>query len=270
MAQTLERESVNNPGSFTVSRSENLAKSMKVQPRAFLTAGWHHLAMLNFEVEPAVVERYRPRGTEIDYFQGKTYLSIVGFQFLNTRLLGVPIPFHRNFDEVNLRFYVKRVVDGQVRRGVCFIKEIVPKFMVSFVANWVYNENYVTLPMRSEVSLPLNGSIGRVNYAWEVGHCRHVLAAEFAGEPVLPAPGSEPEFITEHYWGYARQRDGGTVEYGVEHPPWRVWIAHNNHFDCDVGALYGSNFVPYLNKPPTSAFVADGSPVVVRRGMRIA
>lgn len=243
---------------------------MNLPPRPFLTAGWHHLAMLNFEVDPAVVERYRPHGTEIDFFQGRTYLSIVGFQFLRTRVLGVPIPCHRNFDEVNLRFYVKRLVDGQERRGVCFIKEIVPKPMVSFVANWVYNENYVTHPMQSHVALPQNGTLGQVRYEWDTPACRHRIVAEIAGEPVLPAAGSEPEFITEHYWGYSRQRDGGTIEYGVEHPPWRVWTARGSHFECDVAAMYGAEFVPFLDKQPTSAFVAEGSPVVVRRGVRLA
>jgi uncharacterized protein YqjF (DUF2071 family) len=237
--------------------------------RRFLTAGWHNLAMLNFEVDPALVARYVPAGTEIDFFQGRTYLSVVGFRFLNTRLLGVPIPFHRDFDEVNLRCYVKRTVNGRTRRGVTFIRELVPKRMVALVANRVYNENYIHLPMRSRIVLPQNGSAGRTTYEWRHGAIWHRLSADIAGEPIHPAPGSEPEFITEHYWGYTRQRDGGTLEYQVEHPPWRVWTAVNAHFECDVAALYGSEFAPCLRKPPTSAFVADGSEVIVRRGVRL-
>ena len=225
--------------------------------------------MLNFEVDPQVLASYVPAGTEIDFFGGKTYLSIVGFQFLRTRLLGLPIPFHRNFEEVNLRCYVKRQVDGQWRRGVTFIREIVPRRMVSLVANTIYNENYITLPMTSEIVLPSNGSIGQVQYAWQFQDCRHVLRAQIAGEPALPAPGSEPEFITEHYWGYSRRRDGGAMEYQVEHPPWRVWTARGSHFECDVAALYGAQFAPFLEKQPTSAFVAEGSAVTVRQGRRI-
>ncbi len=242
---------------------------MTAATKRFLTAGWHHLAMLNFEVDPAIVATYLPVGTEIDFFHGKTYLSIVGFRFLNTKVLGLPIPFHRDFDEVNLRCYVKRTVDGQPRRGVTFIKELVPKRMVALVANAVYNEHYVRLPMRSAIELPLNGSTGRATYEWQFGTRWHRLTAEITGEPQQPAPGSEPEFITEHYWGYTRQRDGGTMEYQVEHPPWRVWSATSAHFDCDVAALYGPEFAPFLTEPPTSAFVADGSTVTVRTGTRI-
>ena len=243
---------------------------MTAPTKRFLTAGWHHLVMLNFEVDAAVVERYRPAGLEIDLFQDKTYLSIVGFRFLNTRVLGVPIPFHRNFDEVNLRCYVKRVVNGETRRGVTFIRELVPKHMVALIANLVYNENYLRLPMRSQIALPLDDSPGRAQYEWFHGAAWHRLTAEIVGEPQLPAPGSEQEFITEHYWGYSRQRDGGTMEYQVEHPPWRVWTATSACFDCDVVNLYGAEFAPFLCKPPTSAFVADGSAVTVRRGTRIA
>ncbi|MCI0681364.1 MAG: DUF2071 domain-containing protein [Gemmataceae bacterium] len=242
---------------------------MTTPTKRFLTAGWHHLVMLNYEVDPDLVARFVPAGTEIDFFCGKTYLSVVGFRFLNTRLLGVPVPCHRDFDEVNLRCYVKRTAHGETRRGVTFIRELVPKRMVALVANRVYNENYIHLPMRSRIDLPHNGSIGRAAYEWRDGGRWDRLSADFAGVPLQPAPGSEPEFITEHYWGYTRQRDGGTLEYQVEHPPWRVWTAVRAHFECDVAALYGPEFAPYLLKPPTSAFVADGSEVVVRRGVRL-
>jgi hypothetical protein len=80
--------------------------------------------------------------------------------------------------------------------------------------------------------------------------------------------GSEEEFITEHYWGYTKQRDGSTIEYEVEHMPWRVWPVSNVKYDCDVEAIYGADFVPFLREP-ASAFVADGSQVIVRRGQRI-
>ncbi len=239
-------------------------------PKPFLTAGWNHLAMLNFEVDPAILAKYVPAGTEIDFFHGKTFLSVVGFRFLRTRVLGLPIPFHRNFDEVNLRCYVKRMVNGEVRRGVTFLKELVPRRMVAYVARRFYNENYACVPMRSQVGLPVNGTRGRVSYEWDHGACRHRITAEFGGEPRLPAPESEPAFITEHYWGYSRQRDGGTMEYQVEHVPWRVWTAERCQFECEVAPLYGPEFAPFLSKPPTSAFVADGSAVVVRRGTRLA
>jgi uncharacterized protein YqjF (DUF2071 family) len=243
---------------------------MSHPPRRFLTAGWHHLAMLNFEVDPAVVAPFVPPGLEIDYLHGTTFLSMVGFRFLNTRVLGLPIPFHRNFDEVNLRCYVKRNLDGETRRGVVFIKELVPRRLVAWVARRFYNENYVALPMRSHIDLPTAGRAGSVSYAWQCGERWHELTARIGGEPVEAPPGSEQKFITEHYWGYSQMRDGGTMEYQVEHPRWRVWTAESSRFDCDVAAVYGPQFVPSLSRPPTTAFVADGSAIVVRRGTRIA
>jgi uncharacterized protein len=242
---------------------------MPTQPTRFLTAEWRHLLMLNFEIAPERIEPFVPRGVEIDFWNGRTFVSVVGFRFLRTSVLGVPIPFHRNFDEINLRFYVRRKAEDGWRRGVVFIKEIVPRRMISLVARVAYNENYVTRRMRSEFILPAAKSTGRVGYAWKKNGRWNRLAATIAGEPLATVPGSEEAFISEHYWGYAKQRDGGTVEYAVEHAPWRVWGGCELEYDCDVGVEYGDVFTDVLTGNLSSTFVADGSAVVVRRGRRI-
>ncbi len=231
-----------------------------VQPAGrFLRAGWYHLVLLNYPVDPAALADYVPAGTEIDFWNGRTYLSVVGFLFRDTRVLGIPVPFHRHFEEVNLRFYVRR----HERRGVVFIKEIVPKRLIAWVARTLYNENYVALPMRHDLAP------GLVRYEWYHGSRWHTVEATIEGEPQPLTPGSEEEFITEHYWGYVRQRDGSTVEYQVEHPSWHVWPARTARLDCDVAAFYGTAFAAFLREP-ISAFVAEGSPIVVRRGRRLS
>jgi uncharacterized protein YqjF (DUF2071 family) len=239
-------------------------------PRRFLTAEWRHLAMINFEIAPEVVAPYVPGGTVIDFFRGRTFVSLVGFRFEQTRLLGLPIPWHRHFDELNLRFYVVRQHQREVRRGVVFIKELVPKRMVAWVARTFYNENYWAVPMRSRIELPRLPAKceGAVAYEWFSDGRWQGLRAGISGEPQAVAAGSEEEFITEHYWGYARQRDQATVEYGVEHPPWRVWKG-TAQLEWDPACLYGPGFVDCLTKPPSSVFVADGSAVVVRQGQKV-
>jgi len=223
--------------------------------------------MLNYEVDPRVLARRVPAGTELDVWQGRTLVSLVGFRFLHTRVLGVPIPFHRDFEEVNLRFYVRRRGPEGWRRGVVFVKEIVPKRAIAWVARTVYNENYVALPMRHRVVPPgPPGADGLAEYGWRLGGSSYTLSARLRGAPALPPPGSKEEFITEHYWGYALQSDGSALEYRVEHPQWEVWAALESLFEGDAGALYGPEFGPFLDRPPVSAFVAVGSPVTVRRG----
>lgn len=229
--------------------------------KKFLTAEWRDLAMVNFEVEPEVLIPVVPAGTQIDFWNGRCYVSVVGFRFLWTKVMGVPIPFYRDFDEVNLRFYVRRKVDGQVRRGVVFIKEIVPRRAIAQVARWVYNENYLALPMRHEVG----PAFGR--YEWQYRGAWNSLAVETGGKLSAPNPSSEAAFITEHYWGYTVQRDGSTLEYQVEHPTWRVAQAEKADLICDVEQVYGPKFVPSLSREPASAFLADGSDVLVRRGV---
>ena len=238
------------------------ATQIRTKTSVFLTAGWHNLAMLNFPVEPGLLEPYLPAGTELDCWQGRAYVSVVGFQFVNIAVLGIPVPFHQQFDEVNLRFYVIRPMPDGPRRGVVFIREIAPKRLISVAARWFYNEQYVTMPMRHRVEE------GLVQYDWlNAGRWNGLTVRTI--EPAQPlAEGTEEEFITEHYWGYAKQRDGGAIEYEVEHPPWRVAPGLSAAYDCDVEAIYGKSFVPYL-RDPTSAFVADGSPIIVRRGTRL-
>jgi len=233
-------------------------------PRRFLTAEWRNLLMVNYAVDLGVLLPHLPTGTQVDLWQGRAYVSVVGFRFLNTRVLGVPIPFHRNFDEVNLRFYVRRRVGDEWRKGVVFVKEIVPRWAIAFVARTIYNENYVRHKMRNSVNIP-----GEVKYEWRHSGTWERIGAAAVGESFAPSAESEETYITEHYWGYAKQRDGSTVEYGVEHPPWRVWRCESPEFVADVGRLYGAAFEPFLKAKPASAFLAEGSPVVVRRGLKL-
>jgi uncharacterized protein YqjF (DUF2071 family) len=237
------------------------------QTRRFLTAEWRYLVMLNYHIDQMVLRPFVPQGTELDTWQDQTFVSVVGFLFRNTRLLGLAVPGHVSFEELNLRFYVRRKGPEGWRRGVVFIKELVPRWAIATTARLVYNENYSALPMRHNIKSDAEETA--VSYEWRWQKAWHSIQIEAHGQPQSLPPGSQQEFIAEHYWGYARQRDGGTVEYQVEHPPWHVWQATSYQFDCDVASLYGPIFAPALQTAPVSAFLADGSAVIVRRGVRI-
>ena len=176
--------------------------------RAFLTAEWRYLAMLTFETEAALLRPFVPRGTELDTHDGRALLSLVGFRFLRTRVLGCRVPFHQDFEEVNLRFYVRREVQGELRRGVTFIREIVPRHLITFVARSAYNEPYLTLRMHSDVPASPVAAPGRIRYAWRSSAGWQSLALTALGAPRPPDQGTEHAFISEHHWGYTRQRDG--------------------------------------------------------------
>lgn len=216
-------------------------------------------------VEPQLLEPHLPRGTELDFHHGKAFLSIVGFLFLDTRLMGLPIPRHRDFEEVNLRFYVRRKnLDGW-RRGVVFIREFVPRSAIAIVARVFYGEPYRALPMRHDF-VP-DGDRFSVTYQWRRGSKWETLAMSGVGEPKNLVPGSQEEFIAEHYWGYTADR-ARLSEYRVEHARWRYWPAQTWKLEADVSALYGPQFVETFSLPPVSAFIAEGSAVEVRRRTR--
>ncbi|MCZ7644983.1 MAG: DUF2071 domain-containing protein [Planctomycetota bacterium] len=229
----------------------------------FLTAEWTWLVMLNWELDPALLRPIVPAGTELDLHAGRALASVVGFHFGKTRVLGLPIPFHCNFEEVNLRFYVRREARGEVRRGVVFIRELVPRWAVAWVARTVYNEQYASVPMGHSIE---RGAPPAASYRWTWRGKPFEARVRGMGEPSVPAEGSEASFIAEHYWGYTRQRDGSTLEYQVEHPAWRVWAAGEAGLSGDAEACY-PGFGKALAGPPASAFLAEGSAVTVRKGV---
>ncbi len=218
--------------------------------------------MLNHTVDPRLLTPFVPHDTEIDFENGETFLSVVGFLFLDTRLLGVPIPLHRDFEEVNLRFYVRRKSADTWRRGVVFIRELVPRHAIALVARACYSENYFALPMRHEIE-HVDSNL-KVEFSWRRGRKWESFWMSATGEPQIIPAGTHAEFITEHYWGYTSLRSG-CGEYRVEHPRWKIWNAIGFEFNADVATLYGEQFAETLNQPPRSAFIADGSPITIHR-----
>jgi len=232
----------------------------------FLTAEWRKLAMANYAVDPEVLKPFLPARTELDLWNNTCYVSLVGFMFLNTKLKGIPIPFHTNFEEVNLRFYVKHLHNGEWRRGVVFIKEIVPKPALTFVANTIYKEHYETMPMRHEWKD--EPETWKVSYSWRTSQWNSFAVTTEKNAVAIPV-GSEEEFITEHYWGYTKTGDNQSSEYGVEHPRWDVYPVIDYQIDVNFREVYGQAFEFLKTLKPVSVFLAEGSPIVVRSGRKV-
>lgn len=233
----------------------------------FLKAYWQNLIVANYIVTPEVLKDYLPKGTELDIWNGNCYVSLVGFMFKNTRVLGIKIPNHVNFEEVNLRFYVKRYENGQWKRGVVFIKEIVPKKAITFVANTIYKEHYETSQMSHLVKLETE--ILKVNYKWKSPNCKNCIeinAYDFKNS--LPE-NSEAEFILEHYFGYTKYDNHTTYEYEVLHPKWQHYHIKNFKIDVDFADVYGNNFEFLNHIQPTSVFLAEGSEISVGNKRKI-
>jgi uncharacterized protein len=231
----------------------------------FLTAEWNNLLMLNYVVDASLLEQFVPAGTELDVFEGRTYLSLVGFEFNRSHIFGFAVPFHQAFEEVNLRFYVRR----SSRRGVVFIRELVPRYAVAAIARFAFNENYSCVPMSHRIETRAGGAAVEAEYSWVSGPDRFLMHIEAEGESFLPPEGSASQFITEHYWGYAKQPDGGCLEYEVQHARWYVRNAKRAVFSGNAVGLYGARIAQALTHRPDSAFLAEGSPVTVFKGRRI-
>jgi hypothetical protein len=233
------------------------------QPGTFLTAAWNNLVFFNYAVDPAVLAPHIPAGTELDTWEGRTFVSLIGFEFNRTRVFGIAVPFHRSFEEVNLRFYVRR---GE-RRGVAFLRELVPRFAVAAVARGAFGENYRATPMAHTVRA--GESAIEAEYAWGPARNRCSMRLTARGEGFHPAEGTLERFITHHAWGYAAQRNGSSLEYEVQHPPWPVRKGEHAEFRGDAASFCGPDFAKALQQPPDSAYFAEGSAVTVFKGTRI-
>ena len=227
----------------------------------FLTATWRHLVLLNWRVNEDLLVPHLPSGVELDRWDGDCWASLVGFQFLHMSVKGVPAFGYRDFPEINLRFYVKRQVNGETRRGVVFIREITPHLMVGWVARALYNEPYTTMPMRQSVDESHALYQLQIDGQWQGLGVRHAGAWRDQDEAEL--------FITEHYWGYNTQRNGDAMEYQVEHPTWRARSIEPDCLDLDIERLYGEQWAQALGTKPDSMVFAEGSGVTVRSGVRI-
>jgi uncharacterized protein len=261
--------------------------------------------MLNYVVDPRLLAPLVPLGTELDFENGETFLSLVGFLFLDTRLLGLPIPMHRDFEEVNLRFYVRRKSADTWRRGVVFIRELVPRRAIAFLARACYGENYVALPMKHEIEhLAAPASGGQLLHSTGDVASRDKGRSSWATQPVdatgrpSGAKRVDSNLKVEYSWRRGRKWESlkmrasgepqtipagshaefitehywgytglpsGCSEYRVEHPRWKIWNATSFEFNADVATLYGEQFAEALDQPPRSAFIADGSPITVEK-----
>jgi len=228
--------------------------------KPFLAAHWKNLLMFNYEIEPHILYPYLPKGTELDLWNNTCYVSLVGFMFLNTKISGISIPYFKSFEEFNLRFYVRFKDDRQWKRGVIFIRELVPKRMISLVANAFYGERYLYVPMKN--SFKENTDSYEIKYEWLFKKEWNFIKAVTCKMATPAMENSEEEFITEHYWGYTKLTDTSTSEYEVKHPKWNTHKVSSFELHCNVAEMYGDKFKDCFGKP-TSVFMADGSEVAV-------
>ena len=228
----------------------------------FLNAKWRNLIMANYEIDPALLMPYLPKGVELDYYQGKCYVSLVGFLFENTRIFKIPIPFLGNFEEVNLRFYVVRKEAMVIKRGVVFINETVPNKIVAFIANKLYKEHYTAIP--TKYNWQIDQVQKQIEYQWKVNKTWNSIKVNASTEKEKMKSGSFEEFIFEHYYGYTKVNENKSLEYKVEHPRWEINQIKDYQINCDFATFYGASFNVLNHAKPDSVMLAEGSNVRIK------
>lgn len=229
--------------------------------RVFLKAKWENIIMVNYEIEPKLLLPFLPNGLSLDLFDGKAYISLVGFMFKNTKLFNVPIPFFGSFEEINLRFYVTRKEDDVIKRGVVFINETIPYKLVAWMANKLYKEHYTVVPTKHHILN--NDKINQIKFEWLLQNKWHSIAVDFDSKKETMKTNSLEKFIYEHYYGYTKINDLQTEEYQLKHPSWKIHKVIDSKINCDFEAMYGKSFSILNQMKPSSVYIAEGSDVSI-------
>lgn len=216
--------------------------------------------MSNYEVDPAILKPYMPKGLELDFYEGKTYVSLVGFMFKKTSLFGVPIPFFGSFEEINLRFYVQRIEGKKIKKGVVFINETVPFKIVALLANKLYKEHYISIPTKNSIYVKEHKHI---DFKWKMNDKWNSLTVKSDINQYKIEPFSIEEFIFERYFGFTKLSPSRSQEYRIQHPKWNTNKILNYTVDCDFNTMYGESFSHLTNHEPNSIIMAEGSLVSV-------
>jgi uncharacterized protein YqjF (DUF2071 family) len=228
----------------------------------FLKAAWRNLIMANYEIDADLLKPYLPKGVSLDYYEGKCYVSLVGFLFKDTHIFKIPIPFWGSFEEVNLRFYVVRKEAGVTKRGVVFINETVPNKIVAFIANKLYKEHYTAIP--TKYHWQIDETQKQIEYQWKVKQTWNSIKVNASTEKEKMKSGSFEEFIFEHYYGYTKVNENKSLEYKVEHPSWEINQIKNYEINCDFSTFYGDSFKVLNHAKPSSVMLAEGSKVSIK------
>ena len=227
----------------------------------FLKANWEHIIMANYEIDPKILLPFLPKGVELDLFNGKCYISLVGFMFKNTKLFTIPIPFLGSFEEINLRFYVIRKDQNQIKRGVVFINETIPYKMVAWMANKLYKEHYTVVPTKHKIRTTTTNQ--KIKFQWLLNRKWNSIYVESEVKSNVMKNDSLEKFIYEHYYGYTKIDENKTEEYQLQHPSWNVHKVNDFRINCDFEAMYGYSFSVLNQTVPTDVFIAEGSSVKV-------
>ena len=227
-------------------------------PRVFLSAEWRDLILASYAEDPALLEQHLPAGLELDLFEGQAVCSLVGFMFLDTRVMGVKWPGYRNFPEINLRFYVREQSSG--RRGVVFVRELVKSRLVAQIAKTFYNEPYVRASIQSKVT---ENETRTVRYSFQLKAGSGKMGVKSSADAHLPGEDSTEHWFKEHQWGYGTTRSGQTLRYEVQHPHWACHQVLSYAIDVDWGRIYGKEWAHMRDAEPLSVVHAVGSGIKV-------
>ena len=243
----------------------------KSDRKTLYAAEWREIVVINFEIDPKLLRNFIPPKTELDFFNETSFVTLMARACKNVKPYGWPIVFAKSIDQILLRFYVKRKVGDTWRRGVCLIRDYLPKRKASFFLNWMFKHSFTQVPIKrtsSNFESGLPTQLPTVEYQWTTGDYVNHIKVNARSQMRQQEQETKESFVLDHHYGYT-VKEGKTYEYYVEYSPWAMWDAQSGSFDCDTENVFGRPFVRALKQRPASVFLARGSDVIIYRPTEI-
>ena len=242
------------------------AKPTSTPGKKLITAKFSELVAVNFQIDPKILEPRVPRGLELDFFHDETYVSLVAMMLRDVRVWGIPIHIATGVEKFNLRFYVRRRLGDEIRRGSCFIKDYVSSGSAAWILGSLYKSDFHKMKMKHDNSGfdGLADSVPSADYSWKVNDNWNRLRVKGLNRIQNTGRDTKHGFFLDHDYEYA-QRKGKTLEYSSSRPKWTIWNAAQASFQCDVKQLFGLEFAKALGRRPASVFLSRGSDVTTYR-----
>lgn len=225
--------------------------------RPSLTARWSNLILLTYPVDEGLVRPWLPRDVEPDLVDGRAQVSLIAFDFVDTRVRGRRIPGFVDFPEINFRTYVRQ---GD-RRGVAVLRELVPSPLAAAIGRLRFNEPFRSAQMESRTASLGDELVVEHRWRWKDGrHFVRVTADQNSDAAPLEGPVHD---LLGRRWAFGRTRRGDPMVLRVEHPAWALRRVRTLDFEVDFGALYGPEWAELNQRQPASTHLAVGSAVSI-------
>ena len=233
-----------------------------------ISSEFRKVALLNYIIPQEVIEKYLPKHTKPDLYNGNCFISLVGFQVKKLKLNDVKVPLIKDFDEIDLQIYVKHFNGASWEKGVVVISRIFDQPGLAPLTNTIFQTNYISHPSKSEVKEDQHGL--EVKYSWQFDGKEQSFSVKSNNLAAPYDKGTEAAFILDRSLGFIRVTEEETLKYPVTHASWHLYTVEEYAVDVDFSRQYDPALNLLNSRIPHSVILTEGSTVEIGENVEVS